>query len=88
MEIKALVDSSKTLDSEHGLGKFSVITFRTLLLLLYGAGLRSGEAVSLTIADVNLSDRLLIVRNAISGTSVTAMLSPVTRLRAARTTEW
>jgi integrase/recombinase XerD len=63
VEIKALVDSSKTLDSEHGLGKFSVITFRTLLLLLYGAGLRSGEAVSLTIADVNLSDRLLIVRN-------------------------
>jgi integrase/recombinase XerD len=63
-EIKALLDSSWALDDNyHRRGAFSVTTFRTLLLLLYGAGLRLNEALSLTIADVNLSDRLLIVRN-------------------------
>jgi site-specific recombinase XerD len=63
-EIRALLDSSWALDDNyHRRGAFSVTTFRTLLLLLYGAGLRLGEALSLTIADVNLSDSLLIVRN-------------------------
>ena len=37
-------------------------TFRTLLLLLYGAGLRGGEALRLTRADVDLSGALLTVR--------------------------
>lgn len=36
-------------------------TLRTLLLLLYGAGLRVGEALSLRICDVNLAERLLTV---------------------------
>jgi site-specific recombinase XerD len=36
--------------------------FRMLLLLLYGTGLRRGEAVSLTMADVNLHDSLLTIR--------------------------
>ena len=64
-EIKALLDSSKILDSGsgHRLGAFSVTAFRTLLLLLYGAGLRSSEALSLTIGDVNIPESLLIVRN-------------------------
>ena len=38
-------------------------TFRTLLQLLYGAGLRLGEALRLTIADVELSDAILSVRD-------------------------
>lgn len=38
-------------------------TFRTLLLLLYGAGLRRAEALDLTIADVDLSAAVLNVRN-------------------------
>jgi site-specific recombinase XerD len=62
-ELRKLLDSSAILDSKHKLGEFSVSTFRTLLLLLYGAGLRSNEAVSLTIEDVNLPERLLIVRD-------------------------
>ena len=39
-------------------------TMRTLLLLLYGAGLRGGEARSLTVDDVDLSAAVLTVRNA------------------------
>ena len=38
-------------------------TFRTLLLLLYGAGLRRTEALQLTLADVDLSGTVLTVRN-------------------------
>ncbi len=36
-------------------------TFRTLLLLLYGAGLRPGEALRLRHCDVDLSDRTLAI---------------------------
>ena len=38
-------------------------SFRMLLLLLYGAGLRRGEAQRLTVADVHLRDAVLTVRN-------------------------
>jgi site-specific recombinase XerD len=37
-------------------------TFRTLLLLLYGTGLRLGEALALTVADVDLPGSLLTIR--------------------------
>jgi integrase/recombinase XerD len=63
-EIRALLDSSWALDDNyHRRGAFSVTTFRTLLLLLYGTGLRISEALSLTMADISLPDNLLIVRN-------------------------
>ncbi|MCR4340522.1 MAG: tyrosine-type recombinase/integrase [Gemmatimonadaceae bacterium] len=38
-------------------------TFRALLLLLYGAGLRIGEALRLTLADVDLPAALLTIRD-------------------------
>ena len=38
-------------------------TYRTLLLLLYSAGLRIGEALSLELADVDLADCLLTIRH-------------------------
>jgi site-specific recombinase XerD len=39
------------------------LTFRTLLLLLYGSAIRIGEAVSLTLTDVDLEQSILTVRN-------------------------
>jgi site-specific recombinase XerD len=39
------------------------VTFRTLLILLYGTGLRISEALSLTLADVDLSASLLTIHN-------------------------
>ena len=39
-------------------------TLRALLLLLYGAGLRLGEAQRLTLEDVDLPDALLTIRDA------------------------
>jgi len=39
----------------HPRAKIQAYTFRTLLLLLYGAGLRISEALALTLSDVNLS---------------------------------
>ena len=42
--------------------KLDAHTFRTLLLLLYGAGLRKSEAFKLTVEDVDLSAAVLNVR--------------------------
>lgn len=42
--------------------KLEEATLRTLLLLLYGAGLRIGEALALTHDDVNLDAALLTIR--------------------------
>lgn len=39
-------------------------TFRTLLLLLYGTGMRIGEALSLTLADVSLMESLITIHDA------------------------
>jgi integrase/recombinase XerD len=39
------------------------LTMRTLLVLLYGTGMRIGEALSLTLQDVDLQDRLITVRD-------------------------
>ena len=49
------VSQSRALQLDSG-------TFRTLLLLLYGAGLRLREAMRLTLADVNLPVAVLTVR--------------------------
>jgi len=38
------------------------MTFRTLLIVLYGAGLRFSEATALTLADVDLLENVLTIR--------------------------
>ena len=48
--------------SRRGAVQLDAATFRTLLLLLYGAGLRFSEATGLTLADVDLRESVLTIR--------------------------
>jgi site-specific recombinase XerD len=59
-ELKRLLRAVDTCQSSRRLVEGT--TLRTLLLLLYGAGLRLNEALSLTLADVDLRERTLHVR--------------------------
>lgn len=60
-EIRHLFDS---IDYTHRKAlNLDAHTFRMLLLLLYGAGLRAGEARRLAMTDVDLSAAMLTVRN-------------------------
>jgi integrase/recombinase XerD len=65
-ELRRLLDAAEALDLRDPktgrAANVSALTFRTLILLLYGAGLRLSEALALTIDDVDLSANLLIVR--------------------------
>lgn len=64
-------------------------TFRTLLILLYGTGLRIGEALSLSLVDVNIPARLLTIRNTKFfktrwvpiGTQLTSVLAAYAKMR-------
>jgi site-specific recombinase XerD len=47
---------------QHNRGHLNPLTVRTILLLLYGAALRSSEALALTFADVDLDAAVLTVR--------------------------
>jgi len=66
-ELRALLDASATLDSRCPKNGQSPGVqrqlMRTLILLLYGAGLRVSEALSLTTDDVDLSAKCLVIRN-------------------------
>jgi integrase/recombinase XerD len=59
-ELRRLLDATSW--CEHPLGKVQAYTYRALLLLLYGAGLHIGEALALTLNDVNLSIGLIQIR--------------------------
>jgi len=60
-EIKRLLSATASLTTPRA--PLRGTTFRILLLVLYGSALRISEALSLTLQDVNLTDRLLIVRD-------------------------
>lgn len=60
-ELHRLLSATDSLHSP--ISPLQATTFRTILLTLYGTGLRISEALSLTIADVNVSDSLITVRN-------------------------
>jgi integrase/recombinase XerD len=61
-EYRTLVEMTHVLDKSQRC-QVQPATFRTLLLLLYGTGLRISEALSLTLTDVDLSARLLTIHN-------------------------
>jgi site-specific recombinase XerD len=60
-ELERLINP--TLPEQIGFRKLQPHTLRAVLLLLYGAGLRIGEAVGLTLADVDLSSAVMTIRN-------------------------
>lgn len=61
-ELRRLFDLSNVKISRRGAVQLDAVTFRTLLLLLYGAGLRFSEATRLTLADVDLAENVLTIR--------------------------
>jgi len=60
-ELKRLLQAT-TAACQNPLALYDADTLRTLLLLLYGAGLRLGEAIRLNIGDVDLNQDILEVR--------------------------
>jgi integrase/recombinase XerD len=59
-ELQSLLNATAVLKS--ALSHLRPQTYRTLLLILYGAGLRISEAIRLTVVDVDLTERLLTIR--------------------------
>jgi integrase/recombinase XerD len=59
-ELRRLLDMAG--HYQRGVSSLDPITFRTILLLLYGTGLRDGEIIRLDRADVDLDNRVLTIR--------------------------
>ncbi len=60
MELQRLLEATSL--CKHPGCKVRAYTYRALLLLLYGAGLRISEALALTLNDVSLSTALIQIR--------------------------
>jgi integrase/recombinase XerD len=60
-ELRRLLDGTASYQKQPNL--MAPGTFRTILLLLYGAALRVSEALSLTLADVDLREAVLTIRD-------------------------
>jgi integrase/recombinase XerD len=60
-ELQSLVTATKRLQTQ--MSPLQALTFRTLLLTLYGTGMRISEALGLKIGDFSLRDSLLTVRD-------------------------
>ena len=58
-ELRRLLEATSILETARS--PQQPLTFRTLLLVLYGAGLRPGEALRLRRGDVDLGDRILAI---------------------------
>jgi len=77
-EIRRLLDASEALEEWQPtrLSLLPQLSMRTLILLLYGAGLRISEATSLTLDDLDLLKARLLVRNAKFGKSRRLPIGP------------
>lgn len=62
-ELKRLIAATETFNRIRAGRMLLGPTLRTMLLLFYGTGLRRSEALSLTLADVELPARLLHIRD-------------------------
>ena len=60
-ELRRLLDTAAS-SASHSRSHIQPHTCRMLILLLYGAGLRISEALSLTLGDVNLTGGILTIR--------------------------
>jgi site-specific recombinase XerD len=60
-ELRRLIEATATLYSVRS--PLQVPTYRMLLLVLYGTGMRISEALGLTLRDVDLVQRIITVRN-------------------------
>jgi integrase/recombinase XerD len=59
-EVRSLLDATASYRKAHLL--LEPYTFRAIILVLYGAGLRISEALSLRLGDVDFSEGLLLIR--------------------------
>jgi len=59
-ELRRLLEATAILRTGHS--RHVPAMYRTLLLLLYGTGMRIGEALRLTVRDVDLAERVITVR--------------------------
>lgn len=60
-ELRRLIDATAALHAGHS--QLQATTYQTLILLLYGSGLRIGEALGLRLSDIDLAERVVTVRN-------------------------
>lgn len=60
-ELRRLLDATERLHTP--MSPLQATTFHTLLLLLYGSAMRVSEALALSLADVNLDESLITVRD-------------------------
>jgi integrase/recombinase XerD len=60
-ELRRLLDATSSLYVAHS--PLQAPMYRTLLLLLYGSGMRIGEALGASLRDVDLNERIIVVRN-------------------------
>jgi integrase/recombinase XerD len=60
-ELRRLVEATTTLRVGHIPSVAAM--YRTLLLLLYGSGMRIGEALGLTLQDIDIAEQIITVRD-------------------------
>jgi integrase/recombinase XerD len=60
-ELRRLLDATEALRIGHSPQVPAM--YRTLILLLYGTGMRIGEALRLTLQDVDLTEQVIIIRD-------------------------